>query len=158
FLIQSEAGPQCDTWSVIRDASTLQIERRAPAPHHDTEVHRTLAPRLQSEDGRPFILRLGDYLDTEGSSLLRCQCDQDYALVWSSPDELHMLGRRIPSGTLVSYDPAEVERWYLTPAACARAAESAHERLARDPTAALELGYHLQEWALDWGATSPSRR
>jgi hypothetical protein len=149
FLIQSDHGPLCDTWRVRRRGEAMFIERSWPG-RMGGQIRRSVRLRYPDYEGRPFVIHLGDFVDAEGSSLLRCRCDQNYALVFSAQDELHMLGRRVPRGALLAYDPDEIERWYLAPAACEKAAKAARERLAAKPSAAVTLGYHLQEPAHDW--------
>jgi hypothetical protein len=78
---------------------------------------------------------------------LRCECPVDYTLLAASSNVLTLTGHPLPPGA-TSFDPADVEYWYLSAQACESARGEASKQLERDGNVATTLGLHAVFGAL----------
>jgi hypothetical protein len=147
WLLDDGTGPKCDEWSF-----RLKRPRQSAAEHPGREGRLVRRAKwegetawypmsfLPSEGDRPAVLHLGTIM-LSGGGTLKCECVSDYSLLRADNDELEVIARSLPEG-LVAYDPAEAERWFLSPAKCEAARTEAERALQRDGSIAPRLGIH----------------
>jgi hypothetical protein len=147
WLTDDGSGPKCDEWSFrlkgLRHGANGHPRRAGRLVRRvkwDGEITWFPMTYLPSEDRRPAVLHLGT-VELSGGGTLKCECVSDYAILRADDGELEVIARSLPEG-LVAYDPAEAERWFLSPAKCEAARSAAAQALERDGSIAPRLGFH----------------
>jgi hypothetical protein len=145
WLLRTDDGLVCDEWKFARTGRLVRrkrVDRDGRSGVASFPLHH--AP--PSSDAPP-VLHF-DSLQIDGKEALKCSCEYSYSVLRSTGDEIEVTGRRLPE-RLVAYDPADVERWFLSKERCAAVRDEAAAILARDPAAATRLGLHAVVAA--WG-------
>lgn len=149
WMAPGEQGPTCETWDVspLRPAVTregerfdLRLTRRTLFGPPWEHLWHPLRFTPASAKG-PAELALGRL--RWGGHLL-CDCMYSYRLLQRKGDEIHAMARPLPKKA-VAYDPSDAERWFVSKAACAKAAEHAGAILSADGTQATRLGFHAAD-------------
>jgi hypothetical protein len=144
WLIDDGSGPKCEQWSFNlknpRHGAPGREGRLVRREKWDKETAWFPMSYLPSEGKRPAVLHLGT-IKLSGGGTMKCECESNYALLRADDNELEVIAQPPPEG-LVAYDPAEVERWFLTPAKCQAARTEVAQTLERDGSMATRLGFH----------------